>query len=180
MLAAGGICAAQMPTMQAAGQASITAITRPSGTSSARRAGDRTDDLALRVTGRLETAHEQTVQLGIGQIQELGECAALGGCRLRPTLGQVPLEQEVQLSHSAPASPLQASHVLGSACGDQGHSLRSASIVLMDAIAFAGFRSFGQASVQAMIVWQRYSLNGSSRSSSRSPRASSRLSMIQR
>ena len=50
----------------------------------------------------------------------------------------------------------------------------------MSAIAFAGFRSLGQASVQFMIVWQRYSRNGSSSASSRSPAASSRLSTIQR
>ena len=57
---------------------------------------------------------------------------------------------------------------------------RSTIIFLISAIAFAGFKPLGQVLVQFMIVWQRYSLNGSSRSSSRSPVASSRLSMIQR
>jgi len=51
---------------------------------------------------------------------------------------------------------------------------------LISAIAFAGFRPLGQVLAQFMIVWQRYSLNGSSSPSRRSPVASSRLSMIQR
>ncbi|ODT60906.1 MAG: hypothetical protein ABS73_03425 [Paracoccus sp. SCN 68-21] len=50
----------------------------------------------------------------------------------------------------------------------------------VDAIALAGFNPLGQVLVQFMIVWQRYSLKGSSSSSRRSPVASSRLSMIQR
>ncbi len=57
---------------------------------------------------------------------------------------------------------------------------RCAIICLISAIALAGFRSLGQASVQFMMVWQRYSRNGSSRLSRRSPAASSRLSTIQR
>jgi hypothetical protein len=51
---------------------------------------------------------------------------------------------------------------------------------LMAPIALAGLSRFGQVSVQFMIVWQRYSLNGSSSSSSRAPVASSRESAIQR
>ncbi len=51
---------------------------------------------------------------------------------------------------------------------------------LISAIAFAGFRPFGQVLVQFMMVWQRYSRNGSSSASSRSPVYSSRLSAIQR
>jgi hypothetical protein len=58
---------------------------------------------------------------------------------------------------------------------------RRASIsCLMSAIAFAGFNPFGQVRVQFMMVWQRYSLNGSSSSSRRAPVSSSRLSTIQR
>src|SRR3546814_5953373 len=53
---------------------------------------------------------------------------------------------------------------------------RSTIIFLVSAIAFAGFRPFGQVFVQFMIVWQRYSLNGSSSASRRSPVASSRES----
>ncbi len=61
-----------------------------------------------------------------------------------------------------------------------GQTARSTIIFLISAIAFAGFRPLGQVLVQFMMVWQRYSLNGSSNSSRRSPVASSRLSMIQR
>ena len=51
---------------------------------------------------------------------------------------------------------------------------------LVSAIALAGFSPLGQTWAQFMIVWQRYSLNGSSRSSRRFWVASSRLSEIQR
>jgi hypothetical protein len=57
---------------------------------------------------------------------------------------------------------------------------RSTSSFLMSAIALAGLRPLGQALAQFMMVWQRYRRNGSSRSSSRAPMASSRLSLIQR
>ena len=59
-------------------------------------------------------------------------------------------------------------------------NLRSTIIFLVSAIALAGFRPFGQVWVQFIIVWQLYRRNGSSRSSSRSPVASSRLSTNQR
>lgn len=51
---------------------------------------------------------------------------------------------------------------------------------LISAIASAGFKPFGQVRAQFMMVWQRYSLNGSSRSSRRAPVSSSRESIIQR
>ncbi len=57
---------------------------------------------------------------------------------------------------------------------------RSIISFLISAIANAGFRPFGQVRAQFMMVWQRYSLNGSSRSSRRAPVSSSRESMIQR
>ena len=63
---------------------------------------------------------------------------------------------------------------------DRLQPLRSTSSCLISPIAWAGFRPFGQVCVQFMIVWQRYSLYGSSSASSRSPVASSRLSAIQR
>jgi hypothetical protein len=59
-------------------------------------------------------------------------------------------------------------------------STRSTISFLISAIAFAGFSPLGQVWAQFMIVWQRYSLNGSCSSSRRSPVASSRESMIQR
>src|SRR5262245_42591784 len=57
---------------------------------------------------------------------------------------------------------------------------RSSISFFSSAMAFAGLRFFGQALAQFRIVWHRYSRNGSSRLSSRSPVASSRLSTTQR
>src|SRR5690625_1732885 len=54
--------------------------------------------------------------------------------------------------------------------------LRKNSICLILAMAVAGARPLGQVRVQLSMVWQRYTLNGSSSSSRRSPVASSRLS----
>ncbi len=51
---------------------------------------------------------------------------------------------------------------------------------LISAMASAGFRPFGQVREQFMMVWQRYSLNGSSSPSRRAPVSSSRESTIQR
>ena len=61
-----------------------------------------------------------------------------------------------------------------------GQCLLSASIFFVSAIARAGLRPLGQVWVQFMMVWQRYRRNGSSRSSRRSPVASSLLSTSQR
>ena len=58
--------------------------------------------------------------------------------------------------------------------------LRSTKSFLISPIALAGLRFFGQVLAQFMMVWQRYSLNGSSRSSRRAPVSSSRESAIQR
>src|SRR5262249_31314666 len=60
------------------------------------------------------------------------------------------------------------------------YTFRSTIFCLISAIAFAGLRCFGQALAQFMMVWQRYSRNGSSRLSSRVPVASSRESIIKR
>lgn len=56
----------------------------------------------------------------------------------------------------------------------------SISIFLVSAIALPGFRPLGHVDVQFIIVWHRYSLNGSSRASRRSPVSSSRESINQR
>src|SRR5690606_20823880 len=61
-----------------------------------------------------------------------------------------------------------------------GQARRAIISFLISAMARAGFRPLGQVRVQFMMVWQRYSLNGSSRSSRRAPVSSSRESMIQR
>ena len=58
--------------------------------------------------------------------------------------------------------------------------LRSAIITLILLMASAGFRLFGQTSVQFMMVWQRNSRYGSSRLSKRCDVAWSRLSTMKR
>ena len=61
-----------------------------------------------------------------------------------------------------------------------GQLSRSTIIFLISAMALPGFNPFGQVRVQLRMVWHRYSRNGSSRLSSRSSFASSRLSVSQR
>ena len=58
--------------------------------------------------------------------------------------------------------------VVGLACGQPW---RSTIIFLISAMALAGLSPLGQVLEQFMMVWQRYSLNGSSSPSSRSVRA---------
>merc|ERR1712046_97985 len=59
-------------------------------------------------------------------------------------------------------------------------ALQWAKASLIPATAFPGFRCFGHVLVQFMIVWHRYSLNGSSRLARRFAVCPSRLSEIQR
>lgn len=65
-------------------------------------------------------------------------------------------------------------------CFYSNYMVRSTISFLISPMALAGFSPLGHVCAQFMMVWQRYSLNGSCRSSRRSPVASSRLSMIQR
>gem|GEM_PF-4818744 len=77
----------------------------------------------------------------------------------------VPGQQDVELFHAAAATPKQFPEFLRfnrRHVQAPGQSPRSAKICLISPIALAGFRSFGQASVQFMMVWHRYSRNGSS------------------
>ena len=69
----------------------------------------------------------------------------------RPAALEPAREQHVEFLHAAPASP--AKPRLGGVAHGQPSPSRMRR--LMSAIARAGFRSFGQASVQFMIVWQR-------------------------
>ena len=66
-----------------------------------------------------------------------------GGMLVEPAF-----EEHIELLHAAPAPPAQPSEA-AQVCS------RSAIIFLISAMALAGLRSFGQASVQFMIVWQR-------------------------
>jgi hypothetical protein len=86
----------------------------------------------------------------IGQFEKVGEGGAFITCSLAVTFTQVTNEKEIELLHPAAALPLKSAVVHG--C-DQ--CCRSSIIFLISAIAFAGLRSFGQASVQFMMVWQR-------------------------
>jgi hypothetical protein len=140
-------------------------------TSSA-RVGEFRDDMGPVRIGRNLPPHHVREQLGIREVQQRCERLLFGGRRGRITFPEISFEQNVELAHPPTAPP--AEH------GGSAQCRRSAIFFLISAIALAGFRSFGQASVQFMIVWQRYRRNGSSSSSRRSPVASSRVSTIQR
>jgi hypothetical protein len=131
----------------------------------------------IRIRWQRLTSDQKPEKVRILHLKQSFECTTLCSSRLRIIAFEVPGEHDIEFPHAAPAAPAQS--------GDVGvrtvaQCLRSAIIFLMSAIAFAGFKSFGQDSAQFMIVWQRYRRNGSSSASSRSPVASSRVSMIQR
>ena len=86
------------------------------------------------------------IQGRIRQLQQSRESTLLGQVGICEALCQIVLEQRIELAHAAPALPRQPTRV---------QCLLPASIFLISAIAFAGFKSFGHASVQFMIVWQR-------------------------
>ena len=136
--------------------------------SKARFANGVDHTLHLRIA-RLDVTQEVGLEFGILALQQLLECMLLARGRAIVALLKIALQQLIELAQTPPTLPGQATQWR-----------RSASSFLISPMALAGFRSLGQASVQFMIVWQRYSLNGSSRASSLSPVASSRLSMIQR
>ena len=65
-------------------------------------------------------------------------------------------QHHVELLHAAPAAPAQPpGFAAGRRPGRAQRCSRSTIIFLISAMAFAGLRSFGQASVQFMMVWQR-------------------------
>jgi len=64
-------------------------------------------------------------------------------------------QQDVEFLHAAAAAPAQFPEVLRLTARCDHQLRRWAIICLISAIALAGFRSFGQASVQFMMVWQR-------------------------
>src|SRR5579871_3294107 len=129
---------------------------------------------------RLDPPEEVPGQHRIGQFQQPLEGAALVRGRLRQPAAPEALQEQVELLHAAAAAPQGPPEVGRLRRGTHSYDCLSSIIFLTSAMARAGFRSFGQASVQFMMVWHRYSRKGSSSSSSRSPVASSRLSMIQR
>ena len=144
--------------------------------------------------------HKVGMKLGVRKLQKLAEPPFIrrGQRRIAPV--EEALQQRVEFPHAAPATPpkfrLDAARVIHRARrrtrrgrrrfradgvgAHGGQCRRSAISFLVCAIVLPGLRSFGQASVQLRMVWQRYSRNGSSRASRRSPVDSSRLSTIQR
>ena len=114
-------------------------------TSSA-RVGELRNDMSPVWIGRNLPPHDEIEQLGVRQVQQRCERLLFGGRGGRIPIPEVSFEQDVELAHAAPTAPAEP----GAA-----QCRRSAIFFLISAIALAGFRSFGQASVQFMIVWQR-------------------------
>ena len=120
MAASPGVAmATQIPTRAGNGNATATRITRQTatshppasqaprleGTSSIRLQHGATDG-GLAGIGRNITADQIADQIGIGQLEKLDECRAFITCSLRVALTQVSQQQQVQLIHAAPESPL--------------------------------------------------------------------------
>ncbi len=66
----------------------------------------------------------------------------------RVAVSEETLQQDIHLAHSATTAPPQFGVRLA-------HKLRLTIIFLISAMALAGFKLFGQAFAQFMIVWQR-------------------------
>src|SRR5919197_4695492 len=103
-------------------------------------------------------------QIVVGQFEELGELGIIG------MPDDVAAKHDVELEQPPAAFPLElfALHAVH-------QTARFTSSSLMWLIAFVGFKFFGQTSAQFMIVWQRKRRYGSSRLSSRSLVAWSRV-----
>jgi len=93
------------------------------------------------------------VQVRIRQFENRVETVLLLCIERDVTLIEKPEQQRVELTHPAAAAPAQLRELRRAAAGHQ--SWRSTMSFLIVAIARPGFRSFGQASVQFRIVWQR-------------------------
>ena len=95
------------------------------------------------------------------------------------------LQNKVELQQRAAAMPAHSpltglERVIARAGGDGTHTLRCTIMSLILPIARIGFSPLGQTSTQFMIEWQRNSRYGSSRLSSRSLVAWSRVSARKR
>ena len=104
-------------------------------------------------------AHKITEEFRILQFDYSRKRLTIGGRRLRVFALQEAQQQHVELLHSAPAAPAEASPFPLFVCRRvrrrRAQCCRSAIMRLISPMARAGFRSFGQASAQFMIVWQR-------------------------
>ncbi len=133
----------QISAPNASNQALNPAINAHGVWSSNSRSGDVFDGTTgVRIIWR-RPAQEAGVQRWIRQLEQLCETALLRQVRKCVAVRQIGLEERVELPHAAPALPRQTSPIQCSL---------SSSIFLISAIALAGFRSFGHASVQFMIV----------------------------
>jgi hypothetical protein len=96
-------------------------------------------------------------QLGILQFEQARERRTLLACSHREPVLEVADQQFIEFPHAAPAPPAQPPEVEGRrvVVAARAQCCRSAIIFLISAMALAGLRSFGQASAQFMIVWQR-------------------------
>jgi len=93
------------------------------------------------------------------QVDYSGKCLPIGGRRPGVLALEVAHQQHVEFLHAPPAAPAQAPKLpilrVERAVGRPAQCCRSAIMRLISPIARAGFRSFGQASAQFMIVWHR-------------------------
>ena len=115
--------------------------------------------MALGLVRGLGTADKIPEELRVLQVENPGERVAFGVGSARVVLLEPAQQDEVKLLHAAPAAPAQPGDFavcgLARVLGRRAQCCRSAIIFLISAMARAGFRSFGQASAQFMIVWQR-------------------------
>jgi hypothetical protein len=140
--------------------------------SSMARPGNPIDQSGQPGIGRSFPTAQVAPELRVGQFQQDCKRLLLVSRSHRMVLLQIVQQQHIQFLHAAPATPAQPA---------RGVAQRRSTInFLISPMALAGFSPLGQVLVQFMMVWQRYSRNGSSRSSSRSPVYSSRESAIQR
>ncbi len=130
-------------------QTTHAAPARPDGMNSIRLKDAAAECAVLRIVRDI-SRYQIPRDLRVGQLEKLLERQSfIRGCIGMP-LFQIPDEQQVQLFHAAAAAPLQLAklRVRGAAV----QCWRSTIIFLISAMALAGLRSFGHASVQFMMV----------------------------
>src|SRR6187399_1277348 len=130
-------------------------------------------------TGGLRAAEKKVEQVVVGERHQRLEPG--GGRRRDRAACEQTLDQQVVLEQATPASPAQLRERRRIDAVNAVHQMARLTISsLILPMARVGLSCFGQTSTQFMIVWQRNSRYGSSRLSSRSLVASSRLSAMKR
>ena len=102
-----------------------------------------------------ETTDKIAEDLRVLHVEQALERGTMTRRRTRVFEFQVLRQHLVEFAHAAPAVPAQPGAGRRVRVRGRAQCCRSAIIILISAIARAGFRSFGHASVQFMIVWQR-------------------------